>query len=443
MPSVKKVLPFLLYPALGLVAGWASVDGARREKASAAERAAAAALETRQFPPVGGGRRPAGSDSHADHPVDGDGFIRLLREKGFGADVDENPAELLRDWTDRELLAGLDEAAEDLRRPSSDAEGLLNILFYFYARRDIAAALDWLGRQRQVTITGIISSSFLPPERGREMLEFLTERPELYRSYRSPFLQLELTVLRAEMQQGVDSLLPLVRKLLAVDPDSLSVKNLQFPPGFGYAVLLEGLSLESDVHSKGGINGSIISQWMNHDRDAAFRWLVENQEYGTSLKQLRPDTVEKVTWLVGKLDTLSSGQLQTFIQVNSTNLVTNSLMDVDAALSAARTPAVRTALRDAFARGVFTGQREHMERGVKALESVPDTAERLRLLEQIEPSREVRVDGGVSFHDPFSPVPAGEKQYTGSLLRERLLEWGATGDRADAIISRINRLTPP
>ncbi|RYD30020.1 MAG: hypothetical protein EOP87_17295, partial [Verrucomicrobiaceae bacterium] len=107
---MKKVLPFLLYPALGLVAGWASVDGARRGKSTSPERAAAAALEARQFPPVGGGRRPAGSNSHADHPVDGDGFIRLLREKGFGADVDENPAELLRDWTDQELLAGLDEA---------------------------------------------------------------------------------------------------------------------------------------------------------------------------------------------------------------------------------------------------------------------------------------------------------------------------------------------
>ncbi|WAC18810.1 hypothetical protein OVA24_16390 [Luteolibacter sp. SL250] len=440
MPTARKVLPFLLYPLLGVVAGWASVDGARRGKTSAAQRAEIHALETRRFPPAGGGRRPADPTS-AGHPVDGDGFIRLLKEDQMGADGDGAPDNLFHDWTDQELLAGLDEAVEDLRRPSSDAKGMLNILFQSYARRDIAAALAWLDRQRQVTITGIISSSFLPPVRGRELLEFLTERPELYRYERSPFLSLELTVLRGEMQQGVDALLPLVRKLLAVDPDSMAVKSLRFPPGFGYAVLLDGLSLERNVHSGGEIKGSIISQWMNHDRDAAFRWMMEKQEYGPSLIQLKPDTVEEVTWLVGKLDTLSSGQLRTFIQVNAVFLVTGGWMDVDASLSAARTPAVRTALRDAFAQGVFTGRREHLEKGLEALESVPDAGERLRLLENMAPSGEMRANGPEFLDDPFSPVTAQGRLDAERLLRERLSEWGAQGDRAEAIVSRIKRLT--
>lgn len=442
MPPVRKILPFLLYPALGLVAGWASVDGARREKASAAQRAEIHALETRQFPPVGGGRRPAGATTPADHPVDGDGFIRLLRENQNNAGGDGTPDNLINDWTDREILAGLDEAVEDLRRPSSDAGGLLNILFHSYARRDIHAALAWLARQRQAIMAHILSSSFLPPERGRELLEFLLERPELYRDYRSPFRVLERSVLQGAVAQGADAFLPLVRRLLAVDPDSLSVQNLQFPRGFGYAVLLDGLSLGNNVYSEGGIKGTIISQWMEDDRDAAFRWMVESQEYGPSLIQLQPDSAEDVAWLVGKLDTLSSGQLQTFIQVNAIFLLSGR-MDVDAYLSAARTPVVRTALRDAFAQGIFTGQREYLEGGLTALESVPDAGERLRMLEHMEPSGELRINGPEFLNDPFSPITASGKLDAERLLRDRLSEWGAPEERADAIVTRIRRLAIP
>jgi hypothetical protein len=443
MPPARKVLPFLLYPVLGLVAGWASVDGTRRGKASAAQRAEIHALETRQFPPVGGGRRTVATSS--DHSVDGDGVIRLLQEHRRAAAEHEDPANLLRDWTDQQILAGLDEAVEHLRRPSSDVRPLLCLLFHTYANRDIAAALAWLGRQPQATIVDALSFTPIPLERGRDLLEFLMGRPELFRYEHSPFSQLESEVLMAAAEKGAEDLLPLVRKLLEVDPDNITVVTMEFPAGFGYARLLESLPRTDEAYYKREVRWCVVNAWLREDRDAAFHWLMENRDPGPNLGLLQPRSGEEAAWLVGKLEVQPAGRLTDFITLNARDLAASRTLLVEPALAAARTPAVRDALRDAFAQGVFFGNDRYVSRGLEALESLPDPAERLRMLETIEPRPEFRLTRVPVGHgrsmDVRSIHPPDEQ--AASLLRDTLSEWGAAGDRADAIISRIKRLTTP
>ncbi|RYD30176.1 MAG: hypothetical protein EOP87_17075 [Verrucomicrobiaceae bacterium] len=190
---------------------------------------------------------------------------------------------------------------------------------------------------------------------------------------------------------------------------------------------------------------SVIMNWMREDRDAAFRWMVEKQDPGPTLELLRPNSREAVAWLVGKLEAQPAGRLTDFITRNARDLAASGMLSVEPALAAAETPAVRDALRDAFAQGVFFGEHRDLSRGLQALESLPDPAERVRMLENMEPQPEFRLASvplwpGMS-RDVRTIFPPDEQ--AAGLLRDTLLEWGATGDRADAIISRINRLSTP
>jgi len=428
MPSLPRALPFLLYPALGLVAGWTSV----RWTGSGQDRGSNEPPTT--FQSSSSAARREGRDRPTP-PTSGqlEEIARQELERG-GASIRDNSGRPISDWTDGELLAALESAVkspEELLGSSNQVSKLLAE----YTRRDPDRALAWvmdlppLLRQK---FAGSVLAAW-PPQRVDDALAIVKGHPEIFG--RVVPMSLVWSAITASAPGGPQAVLD---RLLSLTDDGFNrlvtfPKNL--PPGFDFAGLLD--APEFKALQLNYMRNSMIQLWANENREAAFQWLTETGG-PKAMFQLKPEswetTPQKATeltrWMAGKVNALSPEQQLAFAKESSGRLVQS---DGDALtwIDSLKTPAAQDAFRSAAARGVFFGNEDYVDRGLQAIATLPDGESRLRALEAL-----VQDTGGNNHRS--NPTPSAER-----LLRSRLTDWGAEPARIDAILLGIRKDSPP
>ena len=415
MPPAGKALSlYLLCPVLGLVAGWASVkmgEGGREHGRAALPLSSSSRhREAREAVPA----------------AERDELVAAARriaeaEKRMGKG---NIAEYVADWTDEEILAALEEAVK-----SPDAllryQGMAVLLAEEYARRDPDGALAWVMAQsaihRQKLAPKVIAA--WPPERADEALAFVAAHRDVFGTG-VPYYLLDAVVSNAAAE-GPEALVSRLRGLLEEGFNPRRGMNITFPPGFDFAGLLG--SAEFRNLGMAAVQSEIARGWARQDRDAAFRWLLKNNGPMRAITMLNSwdQTPAEVRWLVGQLESLPAEQQEDFIRQGGA-VVQRYGGNPNAWIEAAETPRMRDAMRTAAVRMVFGSSDMQMDRGLRALTTLPDPEARVRMLETLEPDGAHASSGG--------PLHQGAEK----ILRARLKEWGADRERAEAIVRRIS-----
>lgn len=410
---VNKAVLFILYPALGLLAGWASI-------------AAGWGGKPRAEAEVSHGRREA---RRSTPPWEAEDFFKAARKKtgermGGGATA---ITDLTATWTDAEIRTALEAAMQD---PDAMVRfnGLAGLLFREYLRRDLDAALEWMLGQPPLHQKrfGTMLGQAWPESRAMEGLDFLRRHPELSGDTYTPMSMLS-KAMGAVSAQGPEAVVALLEKLQAEGWNLNFGFTTNYAPGFDFA----GLLGSEDFKKLGVMKNAMIYTWSRSDRDAAFAWVLGNdkpESLGVMARGGYGVPGDTMRWFVGKMEGLTPEQraevLDTGIQMYSQGVDAKAWMD------AAGTPAVREEIRTAAARGVFVGHRAQVAKAVEAIEGLPEVEARLRLLETMEPPPQIR-----SYPRPLAPE--GE-----NLLRGKLEQWGVEKTRTEAILNRFKQTQP-
>jgi len=411
---MKKALPFLLYPALGLVAGWLSMPAP-----GAAPQAPASTTTSSRV------REPRS----AAPPATTEDLLRAARprEGGFGTAEPTGLAARLATWTDAEILAALDEAAlrpDTLRRYDAIAYTLLAE----YTRRDADRALAWALAQPPILSRKFVHTviSTWPAERVGEALAFYRKNPALFDG------QLPVEIVTGSFvesaRSGPQALLSRIAELKEDGLPPYSSFPLVMPPGFDFAALLG--SPDFRALNLPNLAKDLLNAWMKQDREAAFQWVLRDSGPAGLIK-LRPFpngyTAQDPRWFIGKLETLTPQQREQFFKSNSSAFLQPGWNSV-AWIHAASAPETKDAIRSAAARSIFSSHDSYIDRGLQAIGTLPDDESRLRAIETLEPAG--------TFRAPFTP--SGE-----AILRRQLAAWGADDARAAAIVTRFKEQSAP
>jgi hypothetical protein len=421
MPSLGKSLPYLAYPALGLLAGWAStamLPPTKKDTAKSTTSATPSSPAATAAP-----REPR--DASAP-PMTADELLAEARRIVEGPD-ESVIARYLTDWTDAEIHAALNEAATDpeaMLRHDSMATGLLREL----ARRDPERAMRWaLGqsaimRQRFATIA---LSGWLP-DREDDAIAMVKQHPDVFGGQLPP--QILQACIASASAKGTAAFVARIRELMALGPGQHIDFNVRLDPDFDFAGLLD-----SPDFAKLGVESmkdSMLKAWATRDREAAFQWVFA--EGGpTAIFQLQKphwqanfaQSSDMIRWMVGKAESFTPEQQAEFLKAQAAH-VQQRPDHATVWIQAAKNPQMRDAFRNVAAMGIFQWTEESVERGLKAVATLDDPAARLAMLESIAHGTE----------PDLSPLQPAVQQ----LLQTKLAEWGADPARAKAIIERLH-----
>ncbi|QJE95308.1 hypothetical protein [Luteolibacter luteus] len=414
MPRPGKLLPYAAYPAAGLIVGWASVGLTPDppETDSVAITSPSPARETRENSPV-----PT-PDELLDEAR------RALTPPGLpkGSNVTKHVAS----WTDDEIRAALNEAMQDVELRSSH-HSIATDLQREFAKRNPELAFQWAseqapeirGRFADLALTGLL------PERLNEAIAIAKAHPELFEGMVPNFL------VKASISEATDrgpaAFISRLRELKENEPD----RSFDFPgeiaAGFDFEAVLT--SPDFAALDLGAMEKPMIKAWASRDRESAFRWVLEKRGTG-AIMDLRKETweaphaetVDTIRWMVGKIEGLSAEQQAEFAKAQADHLPNDS-ENATVWIEAAKIPALQDSFRHAAVGDIFSDQETSVERGLKAVATLPDPEARLAMLETLDrrPS---------SFNGQLQP---GAQK----LLQTRLAEWGAAPTRVKAILEHL------
>jgi hypothetical protein len=407
MPAFWKALPYLVYPALGVVAGWASLK-------TGSVQAHAQEMAT--------DRQKAGREKREDRPIWTTRDLlkaAIDRSAARKSGVSSPIHELLGDWTVDEIRAALDQAAGEPAALLGDRDLIAVVLLRGYVARDLDAALEWFEGQPEILRAQwmVHIASEWPEDRALEGLDFVKrfQSQEGEGADSAPFIVTKCV--KASALNGPQALISLLRRLKEEDLSMDFCGDLDFPPSFDYA----GMMAMADPEMAMNLQHFLAAGWLQQDREAAFRWAMEKHgpQGVEQFMRFNPrDTVDLVPWYLEKVATLPADQREEVMASRANSWFMNN-SGAERWINAATTAKMKQQLLHAAMQGIYG--RSKLQ-ALSVLESIPDVGERLRNLETLQPAN-------AGINHPMSPMD--EK-----LLRGKLQEWGAEQTRLDAIIER-------
>lgn len=429
MSSVGKSLPYFLYPAIGLLAGWGwgemySNKHEGRENSAESVSAAGSAKSDRDVLT----RKEIFSEARKEVKA------KELAKSSYIGDLND----LVKDWSDEEILAVLNEAAlrpDAMLRYDSIARSLLGV----FATRDPQRALEWVLAQPDIAHQKYADFVLIGfgPDRFEEALAMVKQHPDLFNrsgdfGFRLPYKVVGDGMTDA-MNHGPEAFVSRLKELMDVGADRWTLGYAtSVPDGFDFEAVLtspdfKNLNLESTQKF-------LLTNWAAQDREAAFQWLLQNQGIGeiNSLNQAwwdqaTPEGVGFIQWAVAKVESSTPEQREVFLEKTSQDLLSGGV-DFNTWIDAAKEPEFKESLRALGVKRIIGGQNSDVESGLSALETYPDLESRLSALEAfaMEPGRGKRMS-----------FPDWEK-----LVRNRLAEWGADSTRVDGIVKGLKNEKP-
>ena len=414
-----KYLPvlYLAVPLLGLVAGWAT-----------APQADVAAVQ-------GSASHRSGHRGDAVRPGTAEHLVRSLSQRlGKPGEPAKDPLMLvLADWTDGEIRTALDESMlhPELMFGAGHSAGVTHNLFRQLIGRDFAAASAWfaaLPQDRQNALSATLLWNW-PADRPEEGLRFIRENRGISTGRNQHILNINLTAAAA---RGSEHMLAFMRGLkeegysggfesiYAVNAGVIAA--VSFPQGFDFPGFLA--SPEVNFTPQGGwAQGAALRAWKEQDRDAVFRWLLDN--HGAKVLQMAENswdfTDATSTWFSGKLAALQPAQRAEYLDGRLRSWTQEPGFSRRLLQASRGTPIHQEILGHAV-QGIFYGKYSDT---LDLISGLADPGERLRFLESLE--RMEQEDGFVM------DTVQGEE----AALRGKLRSWGADDARAEAILSRL------
>ncbi|RYD29392.1 MAG: hypothetical protein EOP87_18470, partial [Verrucomicrobiaceae bacterium] len=384
MSSWKKSLPFLICPALGLLAGRASLRLADPSTEDAS-------------PKVGTSRSASpwkrdGRNGRASTPVmTGPQLLETIRRKLDVPAGSMGVRASIGGWTDAEIIGALDEAAAKPEAMLNDFN-MATTLLRAYAELNPEGALEWAIRQPPMQRAGFISDvlRLWPAERVDDALAFVRKHRDIFG--RNVPMSLVPKVITAASKEGPEVVVARLREMMEDGFNRLTTFPKEVAPGFDYGGLLS--SPEFQAMDLAGMKSSVLHSWMADDRDAAFQWMLATNGPG-SLFQLQPPTwettpeksAELTRWMAGKVEAMPPAQRDQFISLNSDQFRQdggNALTWIESV----KTPELRDAIRTAAAEAIFSHVEDYIDRGLQALGTLPDGESRIREMEEMVKNRE-------------------------------------------------------
>lgn len=419
MPSIQKTLPFLAYPAIGLLIGWGwvSVESGPARKV---EPHTEAGLQARD---VNKKARPA---------MDREQLLgEALRFRKKLEVYHQNPLRgVIDEWSDEEILAALQETlspADAKHRHGRIAAVLLSEL----ARRNPERAIEWVQKLPAIDrtkYTGSLIDGWVP-ERLDEAFVIAKKNPDLFGRalpYKLAIASLE-EALKESPQAYVKQLAQLSKEKFT---PSTVYKVSGVPEGFDYAAVLD--SPEFKAFDSNNAKNALIQDWAMTDREAAFRWLMEQKDQEPDLHGLlniqnrsdSPSTAEVlgyVKWLCGKLEEFTPEQKASFAATSFELTERDGLLWIEAA----QDPELKDAFRTKMSGMVIFNDYNYIDIGFSALETFPDMESRLEALE-------TQIRRRTNDHSVKS-----DEEPIRDLIRGYLSKWGVDAQRSESLVNRI------
>ncbi len=415
---MKSPFLFLLYPALGLLAGWISMKAR----------------------PAGDPRSEAGRSTSSRSPEkkesrpiwNGDDFLKAaMARTGEFLDPTSTPLKiLLSDWTDAEVRAALDEALGD---PDTiiNGGGSAGLLLREYMRRDFPAALEWfsgISAIHRASLALTLSHAW-PEGRAKEGLDFIRQNKELFGGSYATAWSIISKGMAGEATRGPEAVVSFLKQLHAEGFGADFGNPVAFPKGFDFAGLLgsedfRNLNLQE-------LESSVITSWRAQNRDAAFDWVVENGNAKNlrSMAAYREDSSPEMTaWLVKNLHQTTPEQRSLLLESKFMEWTDNTGADALRWIEMASTPALKEEFRTVAAQGLYFARPGP---ALEVIEAIPRTEDRLTFMETLAASTRPR-------STPVPLTPENEK-----IIRSKLAEWGSDPARTEAIINRYKNPAKP
>lgn len=337
--------------------------------------------------------------------------------------------DLLEDWTLGEIRAALDEALTDpdYTLPGGGGGIVVDILFGEWMDRDLEGAIAWFdaapieSAQRRMAL----SLSFRWPEAHADRgLDFVLAHRGLF-SHGSAWSILEKNVL-ARAKDGPQALGALLERLVS---ESFTLDfgfRSELPDGFDFAtfVTTDGFLANRDK----GMIGSLLSQWLQQDREAASTWILAEEGPAALVEKVRSipffnaeAQLDQWQWLGQQLHTLPDEQQQELLSAATRACETNALVAFRLAQDV-QSPEIRDHLH---ALGATAIERGEVAIALEHLRAIGDPTRRLEVLETLaEPVPQ----------PPFAsrrPVTDADR----ALLRTALTEWNASPAQIETFLS--------
>ena len=319
--------------------------------------------------------------------------------------------DMLGDWTDDEVRAALEQSLGDPFVP--DGSWMPDLLFMEYLRRDLDQALAWYtsvpSRARMAELLSTLGRGW-PEDRAADGLAFLLANRDLFSGH------IIGKNLASAAKEGPAAVLEMIRSMQKKHLSVSQTMAIGFPEDFDFPSLLN--SLPEDMVGK-TVSTRAITSWYQQDREAAFRWLLENRE-DTSLRGLfyftspekRP---EALGWVGGKLADLPEDQRKRIL-LGTVAQSEDLLHDARLVMAGTNDPEMREEVRTAAA--AYLGSKPHEV--IALLEEMEDPGWRLEILET-------------------APMPTRLGGANEAYIRQRLGDWKTPADRIETIIRNLKQ----
>lgn len=298
--------------------------------------------------------------------------------------------------------------------------GQLMCLMEAWAEQDAEGALAWarrldVPRQREIALTGVaVAIGKKDPMAG---FEIYTEVGEVNVHINSDLLSRMMDeVYQQATAKGVDTLLDIARRTPENKTRMLESVSIDYPEGFDFAKLIDGLAKVSSPEGGGRILRSFtpsspLGKWALRDPDAAFGYALERTGEGryVSLDEVdyemarKSGTTEAVRWMGEKLASLERDQLEALLPqsglLNSPGRLRNYAgVMPEAAANELRFQAIKAS-----------------PYAIEVLQDVPSVEDRVAMIERL---RGVQKPG---------------------LIRSALQQWKVPQDRIDEVMKTVTQ----
>ncbi len=350
-------------------------------------------------------------------------IIDLMRERSsLAATSGFSPmADVLADWRDAEVIAALEQSISDPAAHGLPGESgnVTIVLLLEWLKRDEGAALKWFGGLESMRLKGQLAPTMAGiwlPDRAEEGMAFLLANRDVYRfGHAEDFVRTSLNAAGAKGADSVNGLLRIARE------GDLTVSRvvLGFPPDFDFSALAAGGELKLAVEKNPA--NPVLLAWAKQDRDAAFRWTMENLGGAHVAEQIlgTPNDGGPIDkeWAAARYEEMDESQRSALME--SVGNFYGRYMDLIPGFSPAiQDEQLREDLRMRGVQGIFTGKTRV---AAEVLNQLGPPERRLEILENLERA---------PVETP--PVPLDETR-----LRELLGRWTEDQQRIEAIISRL------
>lgn len=380
-------------------------------------------------PAAAASAKPRVKDDTRKRAMSGTEFLSLIREDGAAmARPGYNPlGSVLAEWTDGEIIAALKESVANpaLHGIPGDKGNATLFLLMEWMRRDVDAAAEWFdglpSTMLKAQLAQTISENW-PEDRAEEGFSYLLANEEIFKLSRGH--DLFAKAMNSAFKKGPAAVSQVLKAARTANLNTFHGIP-EFPSGFDFQAVADGGELGPAI-LKNRFH-PVLRAWAQQDRDAAYRWTLENMGaenvYGQILGGWGGDAISDFSWSARQYEQMTSEQRTDFM--NSAGNFLGRDMDRVPALSAAiQDPELRDELRLQGVQGIFSGRAEI---GLEMLELLGPPEKRLEILENIERQPMPEHDG-----NQHSPVDEGR-------LRTLLGQWTTDQARIENIIEHLKQ----